>query len=158
MIIPLYNKSIILTLLMQYLSKQDVRLLDKFSFPIGCMLLQHLFYKEKKTQIVQMYIAVAEHKINNQNIIQIKVSSFHFIVVILKTCLLETIAKKRPSPVENLVMKCICHAVAYISLLLQTFPLKLSHFLFKDNRRTILYFTCIYGIALYIIYIATYLF
>ena len=65
MIIHLYNKSIILTLLMQYLSKQDLRLLDKFSFPIGCMLLQHLFYKEKKAQIVQMYIAVAEHKINN---------------------------------------------------------------------------------------------
>ena len=44
----LNNESIILTLLMQYLSKQDLRLLDKFSFPIGCILLQHLVYKEKK--------------------------------------------------------------------------------------------------------------
>ena len=44
----LNNESIMLTLLMQYLSKQDLRLLDKFSFLIGCMLLQHLVYKEKK--------------------------------------------------------------------------------------------------------------
>ena len=44
----LNNESLILTLLMQYLSKQDLRLLDKFSFPIGCILLQHLVYKEKK--------------------------------------------------------------------------------------------------------------
>ena len=34
-----------------------------------------------------------EHQINNYNIIQINVSSFHFIVVILKTCLPDTIAK-----------------------------------------------------------------
>jgi len=53
-----------------------------------------------------MYIAVAEHKINNCNIIQIKISSFHFIVVILKTFLLETIAKTRPLSIYNLVMLC----------------------------------------------------
>jgi hypothetical protein len=41
----------------------------------------------------QMYIEVAEHQINNYNIIQINVSSFHFIVVILKTCLPDTVAK-----------------------------------------------------------------
>jgi len=100
-----------------------------------------------------MYIEVAEHKINNCNIIQVKVSSFHFIVVILKTCLLETIAKTGPLTIYSLIMMSILQAVVYISLLLQRFPLNISHFLFKHNTKKILY-----GIALYIIYIATYVF
>ena len=70
-----------------------------------------------------MYIAVAEHKINNYNIIQIKASSFLFIAIILNTCLPETIAKTRPFPIYNLVMESILQTVMYISLLLQRLPL-----------------------------------
>lgn len=138
-IFHLNNKSVLFTLIIQYLNKQGLRHLGKFSFPIGCMLLQHLFYKEeKKAKKVQMYIEVADHKINNFYIIQIMVSCFHFIVVIFKTCLSETIAKTRPLLIYHLVMKSILQAVVYISLLLQTFQSKLFHFFFKHNTRTIL--------------------
>ena len=81
----LKNNSVLFILIIQYLNKQDLRPLDKSSFPIGCMLLQHLFYKGKPADKVQMHIAGAEHKINNCNIIQVKLSSLHFIVAILKT-------------------------------------------------------------------------
>jgi hypothetical protein len=100
------------------------------------------FIKRKK-----LYIAGAEHNINNCNIIQVKVSNFNFIVVILKTWSPETIAKTRPLPIYNLVMQSTLQAVVYISPLLQTFLSKLSHFLFKQNTKTILYiwyWLCIY--------------
>ena len=46
----LNNASILFTLIIQYLNKQDLQPLDKFSFPIGCILLQHLVYKERKVK------------------------------------------------------------------------------------------------------------
>ena len=102
-----------------------------------------------------MYIAVAEHKINFCNSIQINISCFHFTIVTLKTFLLETIAKTRPSSIDNLVIKSILQAVVYISLLLQTFPLNISHFLFKHNTETILYiwYCFVYNLHSYICFL-----
>ena len=99
-----------------------------------------------------MYIEV-DIRLLNSNIIQVKVSSFHFIIATLKTFLLETIAKTRPLSIDNLVMKSTLEAVVYISLVLQTFLSKLSNFLFKQNTKTILYIYMV--LILYMICIAS---
>jgi hypothetical protein len=45
----------------------------------------------------------------------------------------------RPLPINKLVMKSSLQVVVCISLFLEKFPLKLSHFPFNHNTRTILY-------------------
>ena len=104
-----------------------------------------------------MYIAVAEHKINNYDIIQLKVSSFLFIVIILNRCLPEAIAKTKPFPIHNLVTESILQTVMYILLLVLRFTLKLSPFFSNITQGR--YYIYIYMVlVLHMIFIATYVF
>jgi hypothetical protein len=90
-----------------------------------------------------MYIAVAEHKINFCNSIQINISCFHFIIVTLKTFLLETIAKTRPLSIYDLVMYISCVHLTFATNVFITFSFQTKH---KDDiiyMVLILYIICI---------------